>query len=90
MGAQLQGYTAKYEVVNAVKKAAKIAGTSIADFIGQTMEEKVLSMGLLEESEGANIWDIIHELLEDGVPLEKIINKLELMHEVEVCNEKRN
>lgn len=87
MGYQLQGYTNKEEVAEASKKAAKILGKSIANFIGDTVEEKVEVMGLLNDEETPNIWEIIAELTSNGIPLERIVEKLEILMEGEVCSE---
>ena len=67
MSTQLQGYTNKEGVGEAVKRAASISGTSVANFIGQAVEEKVRAMGLLDQDESPNIWDIVSELIKNGM-----------------------
>ena len=87
MGANIQAYTSEDEVVEAVKKAAEIAGTSVANFAGNTLKEKVTSMGLLSGDDLPNLWGIISEMVRSGVPAEAIARHLEPLMQKEVCDE---
>lgn len=83
---QLQGYTSKEGVVSAAKKAADMLDISLANFIGQSVEEKLEAMGFLGDGENPNISEIYAELRKKGVSAKSIVDALASLLEKEVCD----
>ena len=73
-------------VKDALKKAAELTKKTESSIVGDAVEEKLDSMGLLGENEKQNLWEMLSELLREGVEHKKIETAFESLMERKVCD----